>query len=119
MTAYYHGGPAGLRIGDHILPSAETGAPSTASFGAAGICRRDRVYVTTDVNAAVPYASAHWPGRGRVYRIDPIGDLDPDPDCQIAGLSYQCPQARIIAIVPVRGKLFKLARRVLLSGGAA
>jgi hypothetical protein len=32
---YYHGGVPGLKIGDYILPPDETGAPSTAGYGAA------------------------------------------------------------------------------------
>jgi len=118
MSSYFHGGTPDLRVGDYVLPPTETGAPSLASYGAAGICRRDQVYVATDVTAAVMYAATHPSGRGKVYQVEPIGEVTADPDCQITGLSYSCAKARIVAVMSVRGKLLKRVRAVLVGGAS-
>ena len=83
-TAFFHGGPRGLR---EVLPSSITGVPSTASYGAEGICRRDRVYVTTDLSAAIMFAAGNPFGAQAVYQVEPEG-LEPDPDCRVPGLSF-------------------------------
>lgn len=95
---YYHGGVPGLKIGDHILPPDETGAVSTARYGAAGICRTDRVYITNNYQAACMFAAGHPSGKGMAYRVEPEGDLEPDPDCKAQGHSYQVVRARIVGI---------------------
>lgn len=107
---YYHAGPVGLH---EILPPVQTGAPSSASYGAAGVCRRDRVYVTTDLMAAIGFASLVPPhGAGAVYEVDPINPAA-DPDCSMPGLSYEAESARVIRRVPVAGKALKQARKIM------
>lgn len=98
---YYHGGPRGIWP-RKILPPEITDAPSTAEFGAHGICRRDRVYVTTSYEAAQVFASFCPGGRGAVYEVLPIGELEDDPDCTVPGLSYCCRAARIVRSTDVR-----------------
>ena len=106
----YHAGPVGLRA---ILPPSVTGAPSTASYGAAAICRRDRVYVTTDLMAAIAFASLVPPhGAGAVYEVEPVNPVA-DPDCNLPGLSFEAESARIIRRVPVAGKALKQARKIM------
>lgn len=109
---YYHGGPKGLR---EVLPPCLTGAPSSASYGAAAVCRRDRVYVTTSLEAAIGFASLAPPsGDGAVYEVEPLNPAD-DPDCSFPGLSYEAGRARIIRRVSIPGKTLKLARKLMVS----
>jgi hypothetical protein len=101
---FYHGGVRRLHRGGLILPSSRTGAFSTADYGAADVCRRDRVYVCTDLQAARAYAAmyAKGPGdigRGDVYEVEPLGTLAPDPDCYVPGLSWEVPMARVLRVV--------------------
>jgi hypothetical protein len=106
---FYHGGPAGLSV---ILPPSITGTASSASFGAEGVCKRDRVYVTTSLAAAVGFASLCPPdGNGAVYEVRPA-DLSADPDCDMPGLSFEASSAQVLRRVPVSGKQLKKARRV-------
>lgn len=76
---YFHGGPAGLR--GEILPPERTGAATTADYGAAHVCRRDRVYLLTDPELAIVYAAGAISQRpGWVYEVEPVGDVEPDAD---------------------------------------
>jgi hypothetical protein len=92
----YHGGPRGLR---RILPPSVTGAPSCVDYGAGHVARRDRVYLTTEIEAA-RLLGAHAPFHGpcAVYEVEPEGELEHDPDCDTPGLSWQCPSARVIRV---------------------
>ena len=99
---YYHGGPAGLRHTRLVLPPTETGVPSCCDFGAAGIARRDRVYLTTELEAARLFALlGPFHGDAAIYRVAPEGEVEPDPDCDTPGMSWQCPRARVLATVCV------------------
>lgn len=64
------------------------------------ITREDRIYVTTDFNAAVLYASCSSK-KPTVYEVEPIGDVLPDPDCKEPGLSFQCESAKVLSSVRV------------------
>jgi len=103
MTSYFHGGYPGLKPGDLLLPPDQTGtdhrlSATSAELGApAYATRADIVYVTTLRDAARSYA-AFYPD-GALYRVEPVGDLEPDPDCAEPGLSWHCPAARIAAVV--------------------
>ncbi len=105
----FHGGPATLRVGGRILPPSVTGVPSCARYGAAGVCRTDRVYLTPSVDVARLFA-ALCPARGgaAVYKVEPEGELEADPDCDVPGLSFQCVSARI---VKVHARISQSARR--------
>jgi hypothetical protein len=113
---FYHGGFPGLAVGQRILPASQTGAPSTASFGAAGVCDPSRVYLTTDVHAAILFACMHPSLDGQVYRVAPIGVLQADPDCNIAGLSFSCDAALIVGRVKVKRKQMARCRAAVLAG---
>lgn len=97
---YYHGGVGHLQKGHFLLPPTITKAKSCSEFGAAGIHRRDRVYVTTDPHSAFVYAAAAPARTGAVYEVEPE-DLAADPDCIEPGISFECGRARIVRIVQV------------------
>lgn len=115
QVRYFHGGPRGLRVGSYILPPTETGKRSLSDYGAAGVHRRDRVYVATDISGAAIYAVMHPSMNGVVYEVAPEGDIEPDPDCDQFGLSFSCVRARIIAVRKMRGNFMRKARKALLA----
>lgn len=107
---YFHGGISGLYSGDRILPPSVTGLPSSADFAhgmeelAAKVVRRDRVYLTTNVEVARMWAGLHPDGDrkrgGDVYRVIPDGDVEPDLDYTgDDGMSVQAASALIVGIV--------------------
>ncbi|MFW6010842.1 MAG: NAD(+)--rifampin ADP-ribosyltransferase [Gemmatimonadota bacterium] len=99
MSPFYHGGPPGLHVGDMILPASETGAPSCSEYGAAGVHRADRVYLCTDIHGALLFAAMHPSGKGRVYEVEPEGEVEPDPDWTgRPGVSVQAPRAKIVRV---------------------
>lgn len=115
MTApvrYYHGGPSGLQIGQKILPPSITRAATTADFGARGVCRTDRVYVTTEYLAAYEFACLHPSGRGRVYEVLPDSALVPDPDAR-GPHSWECESATIVRSHRIRGKHVKAMKKLV------
>ncbi len=107
---YYHGGFGELKVGQLVLPPAMTGAPSTASYGASAVCRRDRVYVTTLLFAAYEFACLHWTGKGKVYEVEPVGELTSDPDA-IGDHSFECARACVVRVHRVRGKMIKAIQK--------
>ncbi|MET3648079.1 NAD(+)--rifampin ADP-ribosyltransferase [Phyllobacterium ifriqiyense] len=107
---YFHGGFGGLRVGQLILPPSITKVPSTASYGAAKVCRRDRVYVTANMDAAYLCACLHWSGRGKVYEVEPIGEIKTDPD-GVGNHSFECEKAKVVRVYRVRGKLIKTIQK--------
>lgn len=110
---FYHGGPRGIK-GGFILPPTVTNAPSCSSYGGAGVHRRDRVYVTKNAHTALLYACGQ-PDRGSVYVVEPIGDIEDDPDwLGEKGQAQQCVKARIISERPVAGKMMRKVRRQVL-----
>ncbi len=115
---YFHGGFGGLSVGQFVLPPAMTGAPSTAQFGAQGVCDTSKVYVCTDMHAALFFACGHPSGNGKLYEVAPAGELTADPDALIDGFSFSCSKARVIRVIRVKGKLIKQIRRDILRGAA-
>ncbi|PDT55073.1 hypothetical protein [Sinorhizobium americanum] len=115
---YFHGGFGGLTVGQFVLPPAKTKAPSTARFGAAGVCNTSKVYVCTDMDGALVYACMHYSGRGKVYEVEPIGELMPDPDARVPGISFECDKARVLRVFRVPGKTIKQVQREMLREGA-
>lgn len=101
-AVYYHGGQPGLKVGMFILPPDITKAPSCSEYGAAGIHRKDRVYLCTVMEGALIYAALHPSGDGCVYQCEPVGDIEPDPDWHgEEGVSVQSPKARIVKVLKV------------------
>lgn len=102
---YWHGGAPGLKVGELILPPASTGTTITLAAYMDGAeklragYRADRVYVTTQQEAAELYA-ALYPEGGWVYRVQPWMPLEPDPDCTEPGVSFACLGALIVDAYP-------------------
>jgi hypothetical protein len=102
VSRLWHGGVPGLAPGALVLPSAVTGVePATLGRvaelgGDAETTRRDRVYVTSDRQVAAAYA-ALFPN-GALYEVEPVGPVEPDPDCLVPGLSARCLSARVVRV---------------------
>jgi len=110
LTVYYHGGPPGLC---RILPPSTTGAKGLGDFGNP-MCRRDRVYVTTDYDAALLFAAGSAALCAVVYEVTPIGGLAPDPDCYTPGMSWECQEAAVVRVHRPKKKRLARALAVLL-----
>jgi len=109
MLKYYHGGRRGLK---EILPSSITGVPSTASFGAGSVCKRDVVYVTTDFDSAKWFAAMNGHKTACVYKVKPIGDIRHDPDTMMgANFSFECDRAEIVRVFKLSGSFIKKTRK--------
>lgn len=112
---YFHGGLPGRTRGSFLLPPNFTKVRSMARLlkkEADGVVlREDRVFVTTSRDAALLYASG-W-RRGVIYEVEPIGLLEPDPDCSMPGLSWQCEKARVLRIIKPKPAEIGMARKAL------
>ncbi|WP_233646757.1 hypothetical protein [Streptomyces sp. BSE6.1] len=103
MTRYFHGGVPGLRCDDRLLPPLVTATDLTLTAHAHALgasdehARRDRVYVTTSRDVARVYAAVR--PDGALYEVLPVGDLEPDPDCRVDGVSRTCPAAVVVNVV--------------------
>ena len=71
-----------------------------------------RIHVTTSQAAALLYAAGV--NRGVIYECEPVGDIEPDPDCSMPGLSWQCEKARVIRCIKPKARDIETARAVLL-----
>jgi rifampin ADP-ribosylating transferase len=101
-TIYFHGGVPGLKPGCIILPPTITKVRSCSDYGAAGVHRRDRVYLCTEPEGALIYAVMHPSRKGVVYQVQPIGEVEPDPDWTgTEGVSVQVERARVIRVFRV------------------
>ncbi|MFD4968900.1 hypothetical protein [Streptomyces sp. NPDC058424] len=100
---FFHGGVPGLKPGDLVLPPDTTGTERRLSIEAAALgggphaTRTDVVYVTTGRDVARAFA-AFYPD-GALYAVAPRGELEPDPDCYVPGLSWQCEAAEVLTVV--------------------
>lgn len=103
---FYHGGlPGRTRVSFHLPPSF-TKVRSMSELGSAGIHRKDRVYVTTCFDAALMFACA-W-RHGVVYQVEP------DPDCNMPGLSWQGEKVRVRRIIKPKSADLEMARVALI-----
>jgi hypothetical protein len=109
MDKYYHGGPRGIK---KILPPSKTGAKSAANWGAADVCRKDRVYVTTCLTMAMFCAATQSRDLGRVYEVEPKGNVITDPDYSGPDISLECDYAEIIRTIPIKNKVLAKIRRM-------
>ena len=125
-SGYFHGGMPGLRVGDSILPPSATDAFSVADVTdapadlrakVAEVHSRDRVYLTTDPQAARLFAALHpagdeWRG-GDVYRVIPEQPVTPDPDYLHDDGGSVCAPSAVVVSVVVRGVLRAPYRHLL------
>ena len=111
----YHGSShgLGLKVGDLILPTGQTGAESLARFATSAgdrtyLSKPDRVYLTTDEKIAAMFAAMRATAESRgvggdVYQVEPIGVVEPDPDYHPPQgephTSWQAASARVVAVV--------------------
>lgn len=103
---YFHGGVPGLALGDSLLPPSVTGRPdgSVSIIERHGLdgahVRGDRVFLGTLEVAYLFAAMYPLPEGGWIYEVDPVGDVEPDPDYTGgADESVQCPSAVIVRVV--------------------
>ncbi|MFY0567045.1 hypothetical protein ACN28E_24850 [Archangium lansingense] len=104
-AVYWHGGASGLNVGDYILPPSVTGTAHILCAWdgrkeARPGYRRDRVYLTGEMAVAEVFAAMCFPA-GWVYRVVPEGQLEQDPDAPGTDMSWACPRARIVEVVPL------------------
>ncbi|MGH7108667.1 MAG: hypothetical protein ACREFT_19405 [Acetobacteraceae bacterium] len=108
----YHGGAPRLRVGELLLPPAETGhvpprlrqglrvnGMAVRDWFGPDLNRPDRVYLTSDRELARGYAAyCGWSfgGHGALYVAEPEGGAEPDAD--MPWVSVQCPRARIVRV---------------------
>jgi hypothetical protein len=71
---YYHGGDAGLPVGQYIRPPDVTGKDNM--IGPNPLRKKDRVYVTKDIAAAMFFASGS--NNPMVDEVTPEGDIEDD-----------------------------------------
>lgn len=70
---YFHGTKADLKIGDHIT------AGFRSNFGMQKSARY--IFLTSTLDAAIWGAElAFGEGRERIYLVEPLGDIEDDPD---------------------------------------
>ena len=95
----YHGGVPGLVPGQKLLPPTLTDACSCADHDSEH-CRADRVYLTADANEAAVYAALATPGgRGDVYEVEPLDELEPDSPAMPVTGSYATRAATVVRAI--------------------
>lgn len=94
-ATFFHGGPAGLGVGDLIRPAIALGKEHGRSAHQPHY-NPHRVYVTQRREYAIFFAINHG---GPVYEVAPIGRMLVDRD---ARGSFHCSAAQIVAVHPVR-----------------
>jgi hypothetical protein len=84
---FWHGGAAGIPVGDLLRPPTHTKDQSSVSVWSPQDSRADRVYFTIDRELARAFAAILTPtfGHSALYRVQPIGELDVDPDFPTVG----------------------------------
>jgi len=93
---FFHGGFAGLRVGEKILPPAVTGITIRTPEQQARQ-RADRIYFTTGIEVAMLFAKLR--GGGDVYRIKPSAiESDPLTADVARGVIFMAPSAEIVAV---------------------
>jgi len=121
---WYHGGAPLLKAGDMLLPRSVTGAAgfSTVSESIRYLLApeiledEDWVFVTSNVKLAFSYCSDHPSGNGWLYRVQPEGKIERDPDrlhdC------FRCERARIIDVVRLPFRVKQQIRAEIRAGTA-
>ncbi|WP_146207661.1 hypothetical protein [Bradyrhizobium sp. SUTN9-2] len=105
---YFHGGRAGYK---EILPPSLTGAEQNGVVPD-NVRRKDRVYVTTDIAAAIVWAAQH--SSPMLYEVEPKGAIEADPDHKGVDTSFQCEKAEIVALHAIPEETLQQARSALL-----
>lgn len=103
-TDYFHGGAPGLEPGDILRPAAALGLDFTYHLDDA-VYDPAYVYFTTRIEIATAYAARcvmpyvnEIPGT--VYRVQPLGRIEPDPDYEpLPDIYKRAPRARVLETV--------------------
>ncbi len=111
---YWHGGAPGRKVGDILLSrrAAEAQHAVSTTHGlqkgyAFGITDPDRVYFSSRRDFARSFAARQITSdresgivfqRGSLYRVEPIGAVEPDPDFSGSDVSWCAPAARVTAV---------------------
>lgn len=114
--SYWHGGYPGLAIGDHILSpedaaraGIQTGYTPRDPAELGRVSRTDRVYFASERDFARSFASQTeitMPSgtvisRGTLYRVEPVGPVDEDPDFAGRGVSWCSRRATVVDVEEV------------------
>lgn len=97
---WYHGTRRGFRAGGVLLPrSVHHSAATTAPVNPGQVALADAedwVYITRNLDLAWVYAW-HAVGRGKpkVLQVNPVGDLEPDPEHSTAMDAWRCEFATV------------------------
>lgn len=115
MTKYFHGGRRGIT---HLLPPSATKEKCSNDYFKNNpmLARRDRVYITTEIACAMMFAAFDPSLKGVVYEVEPIGEVEIDPDyLGEEKISFQCAEAKIIRIAckPSGHDLKKIRKQVM------
>jgi hypothetical protein len=110
---YLHGGKANLKVGAYLLPPSVTGVAQNGEVPE-HVRRKDRVYITTDPNTAIFWATANR--ASHFYEVEPEGELTDDPDHKGKGISFECEKAKIVAVHVIPEETIEQARAALLKG---
>ncbi len=104
MSSYWHGGVPGLKPGDLIRPATDDrhlvdGCPTCEARRRGKQLPNDpsdpsRIYVTTERDYAKVFAAGY--PRGALYRVEPIGDLEPSGDDPAP--SWAVGSARVLSV---------------------
>lgn len=96
---FYHGGPKGLAVGEHILPATEVGHARSLDreIPTDGIDDAAWVHVTTERDLAATYAST-VAGGGCVYEVAPPWPLRVNRDSSRPDINFRCRRAEIKAV---------------------
>lgn len=111
---FYHGGTPGLEPGAIITSRAAMEAEGKTlpqhhlqPGYALGLTDRERIYFCTDYQMGRAWAARlqwrdHTTGltveHGTLYRVEPIGQIEPDPDFPDHDVSWSAPQARVVSV---------------------
>jgi rifampin ADP-ribosylating transferase len=115
---YFHGGYGNLKVGQFVLPPSVTKAPSLARFGMMGICDTSKVYICTEFEGALIYGCMHHSGAGKVYEVEPVGDLAEDQDAKSTGFSFTCDKAKVVKVYRLKGKTIKRVQKFMIEDDA-
>jgi hypothetical protein len=105
---FWHGGAPGLGVGEFLLTADDARAARrfdtahNAQLGYLdGTTSTERVYFTTDREMARAFGwlyQVDGTPSGALYRVEPIGTIEPDPDYSRHDVSWCAPGARIVAV---------------------
>ncbi|AJM78075.1 hypothetical protein C5C66_09120 [Rathayibacter toxicus] len=102
---FWHGGMPGLSPGTILIPGKLVPGYAELFRNAPAedlqILAQNWLYVTTDRDLALDYAAQTGSllGGGGLYRVEPFGQLVPDPDYKhVSGISYRVKRAKVLEL---------------------